>query len=81
MTASAAADEPRRGDDGAWLPPGATLPQAPPAETLEGKRDRAIWPSCCITGYGAKSSARERWGPSSSGMGDKVRYLPLHVLA
>jgi integrase/recombinase XerD len=35
------------------------LPQAPPAETLKGERDRAILATpAWITGYGARSSAR-----------------------
>jgi integrase/recombinase XerD len=67
------------------------LLEAPPAETLKGKRDRAILATLLYHGLRCEELCTLKAGdiPQREGVphlraeekGDKVRYLPLHVLA
>ena len=67
------------------------LLEAPPAETLKGKRDRAILATLLYHGLRCEElctlkvgDIHQREGVTHlrvEGKGDKVRYLPLHVLA
>jgi integrase/recombinase XerD len=67
------------------------LLEAPPAETLKGKRDRAILATLLYHGLRCEElctlkvgAVQQREGVPHlrvEGKGDKVRYLPLHVLA
>jgi site-specific recombinase XerD len=67
------------------------LLEAPPAETLKGKRDRAILATLLYHGLRCEELCTLKAGdiPPREGVphlcvegkGDKVRYLPLHVLA
>jgi integrase/recombinase XerD len=67
------------------------LLEAPPAETLKGKRDRAILATLLYHGLRCEElctlkvgAIQQREGVTHlrvEGKGDKVRYLPLHVLA
>jgi integrase/recombinase XerD len=65
--------------------------EAPPVETLKGKRDRAILAALLYHGLPCEESCTLTVGALQqremvphlrmAGKGDKVRYLPLHVLA
>jgi integrase/recombinase XerD len=67
------------------------LLEAPPADTLKGKRDRAILATLLYHGLRCEElctlhvgDIHQREGVTHlrvEGKGDKVRYLPLHVLA
>jgi site-specific recombinase XerD len=67
------------------------LLQAPPAETLKGQRDRAILATLLYHGLRCEELCTLKVGDIHQregvphlrveGKGDKVRYLPLHVLA